>query len=75
MHILFVAGIFDGDGVAVNGVGVVPLTGVCHVVGLFLPSAQCGLAAVEGIFNEECSFICLTDISLHVFIRVSVSVL
>ena len=32
MYVLFVAGIFDGDGVAADGVGVVPLTRVCHVM-------------------------------------------
>jgi len=32
VYVLFVAGIFDGDGVAADGVGVVPLTRVCHVM-------------------------------------------
>ena len=39
MHVLCVAGIDHGDGIAVEGVGIVPLVGVCHVVTLLFPAA------------------------------------
>ena len=46
MHILRVAGIDDCDGVALDGVSVVPLVGVCHVASF--PSADGG-TATEGL--------------------------
>ena len=56
MHVLRVAGIDHCNGVALDGVGVVPFVGVCHVK--TRPSAdgrpsawQCALYGVDG---EEC---------------------
>ena len=40
MHVLFVAGVFDGDCVVVDGVGVVPMSCMCHVPSLVLPSFE-----------------------------------
>ena len=45
MHVLCVAGIDHGDGLAVEGVGIVPLVGMGHVVALLFPAAQGWLAA------------------------------
>lgn len=49
MHVLGVAGIHDGYGVAVDGIGEIPLVGVGHVV--VAPTFQRGLAPEKGAFD------------------------
>jgi len=72
VHVLRVAGIDHCNGVALDGVGVVPFVGVCHVK--TRPSAdgrpsawQCALYGVDG---EEC----IAHVALHVFVGVGVLV-
>ena len=48
MHVLSVAGIHDGYGIAINDIGKVPLVGVGHVV--TVPSADSRLASQKGSF-------------------------
>lgn len=55
MHVLCVAGIDHGDGLAVEGVGIVPLVGMGHMVALLFPAAQGWLAAQETVlYLVEC---------------------
>lgn len=55
MHVLCVAGIDHGDGLAVEGVGIVPLVGMGHVVALLFPAAQGWFAAQETVlYLVEC---------------------
>ena len=68
MHVLFVTGILYRYCISVDGVGVVPFPGMCHVVAV--PSAQCGLAAVEGLLYLVTVENRMTHIPFHVFIRI-----
>ena len=73
MHILRVACIDHGDGVALYLVGVVPLVGVRHVAAR--PSANGGTAAgqrpLNGVDGEEG----IAHVALHVLVGVGVAVL
>ena len=72
LHVLRVAGIDYGDGVTLDGVGVVPLIVVCHVVAF--PSVDGGPAARQctlyGVDGKEG----ITHVSLHILIRISMTV-
>lgn len=53
MHVLFVAGVFDDDGVISDGVGVVPFSCVCHVPTFVLPALENWRATEERRFYES----------------------
>ena len=73
MHVLRVAGIDHGDGVALYLVGVVPLVGVRHVVAS--PStdgrAAAGQRPLYGVDGEEG----IAHVPLHILVGVGVAVL
>ena len=48
VHVLCMAGIHDGYGVAIDDVGEIPLVGVCHVV--TFPSTQGGFTSQKSTF-------------------------
>ena len=64
--------IYNGDGVTLDSIGVVPFVGIRHVVSL--PSANGRAAARQctlyGINCEER----ITYVSLHIFIRVGMAI-
>ena len=63
LHVLRMAGIDNGDGVAIAGVGEVPLVGVGHVESC--PTAQSWLAAQESVLNTEHRINGIIDILVH----------
>lgn len=73
VHVLRMAGINDDDGVALDGVSVVPLVGVGHVVAL--PSADGGTTLWQrplyGVYGEES----IAHVPFHVFVGIGVAVL
>ncbi len=73
MHILCVTGVNDNDGVAFNYIGVVPFIGVRHVV--TRPSADGRFPTWQGSFNSIDIEDGVTDVTLHVFKRVGVTIL
>ena len=50
VHVLCMAGIHDGNSIAIDGVGEIPLIGVRHVI--VAPAFQRGLAPKKGTFNH-----------------------
>ena len=73
MHILRVAGIDNGDDVALDGVSVVPLVGVCHVVSF--PSADGGTTARQRSFYGVDGKESIAHVPFHVFVRIGVAIL
>lgn len=73
VHVLCVAGINNGNRVALDGVGVIPLIGVRHVVAR--PSADSGTAAWQCSLNGIDSKKGITNIALHILIRIGMAVL
>ena len=73
MHVLRVTGIYDGNRVAFDSVGIIPLVSVCHVVAR--PSADGRAAAWQrplyGVDGEES----IAHVPFHVFVRIGVAVL
>ena len=72
MHVLGVAGIHDGYGVAIDGVGEVPLVGVGHVVAL--PSAESRRPTRERLFYRIDIKDGIVNVALHVFKRIGMAV-
>ena len=73
MHVLCVACIDHLNRVALDNVGVVPFVGVCHVV--VNPSAEGWFAARQRALYVIDGKKGIVNVTLHVFIRVSVAVL
>ena len=73
MHVLGVAGIHDGNGIAINGVCEVPFVGVGHVVSR--PSADSRLASQKGPFYLIHGIICIIGVFMHQLLGVRVLVL
>ena len=73
MHVLRVAGIDDGDGVALDGVSVVPLVGVGHVVAR--PSTDGGTTAQQRLLYAVDGEEGIAHISFHILVRIGVTVL
>ena len=73
MHVLCVAGIYDRDGVALYGVGVVPFVSVRHVVAF--PSAYGRTSSwqrtLDGIDGKES----IAHVPFHGLIRIGMAIL
>ena len=73
VHVLRMAGINDGNRVALDGIGEIPLVSVCHVVAL--PSTDGRAAAWQrplyGVDGKER----IAHVTFHVFVRIGVAVL
>ncbi len=73
MHVLRVAGIDNGNRIALNGVSVIPLVSIGHVVAR--PSTDSGTTTRQrplyGIDSKES----ITHVTLHVFVRIGMAVL
>ena len=65
MHVQRMTGIDHGNGIAVNGVGIIPLVGVRHVV--TLPSTDSRLATQQSLFYAIDSEERITHITIHFF--------
>ena len=74
-HVLRVTGIDHGDGVALDGVGIVPLIGVCHVIAILLPFNQGGLATQKRTFYQINTKHCILYITRKVIKVISMLVL
>ena len=73
MHVLRVAGINHGNGIAFNYISVIPFVGIRHVIAC--PSADGRLATWKCTFNSVDVKDCIADITLHVFIRIGMPIL
>ena len=73
MHVLGVAGVNYGNGVAIDGVGEVPLVGVGHVVAL--PSADGRCPTKKRLFNLIYGIIGIIGVFMHQLLGVRVLVL
>ena len=74
MHVLFVAGILNDDGVVLYGVGVAPMPCRGHVPALLLPAWYRWAAAKERAFDEEHGVGGILHILMHQIIGVCVLV-
>ena len=73
MHVLGVAGIHDGYGIAIDGVGKIPLVGVGHVV--VAPALQCGRAPKQRPLNLIHGEHSVLHIAFQILLVVSMTVL
>ena len=72
MHVLGVAGIFDGYGITIDSVGKIPLVGIDHmVVG---PSADSRLASQKGSFYLIYGIERVVNILFHQLLRIGMPV-
>jgi len=68
MHVLRVAGIHYGDGVAVDGICEIPFVGVRHVE--VFPSSYSGLAPLEGALYLVHGIDGVIDVLVHQFLGI-----
>ena len=73
VHVLRVAGINNDDGVAFDTMGIIPFVGVGHEIAF--PSGDCWLAPWQRSFYGIDIKDSVTNVSLHVFIRISMAIL
>ena len=63
----------DSDGVALDGVSIVPLVCVSHVIAL--PSTDCGVTAWQCLLYAVDGEESIAHVPLHVLVRICVAVL
>ena len=75
LHVLRMAGINNGDGVAIYDVCIIPLTLISHIIPIQLPSGKNRFAMQERLFNLVNAKRCILNIANEIIHIVRMSVL
>ena len=73
VHVLGMAGIYNGNGVAINAVGVVPFVGVGHII--TFPSPDGRFTTRQRLFYRINGEDSVVNVAFHVLIRIGITVL